>query len=220
MARLNPKVARQVGIKKQNLGKVIIFCEGTTEANYFNYFANHFKRNKYSEIEIVCEKANGNAQTVLDHANEFLDKDSNISFYSNWGKYLVFDCDDPDNIQEVMMKMIESDRDYKLFLSNYLFETWLLMHFEIVEEKLKKAKIYNKMADYLRVEKYNSKVKADKGIMAKIIGDLQPVRYAIENARSLEEKYKSEGLSVKSDIDKMNTYTTVHKLMEEILSEI
>ena len=56
--------------------------------------------------------------------------------------------------------------------------------------------------------------------MAKIIGDLQPVRYAIENARSLEEKYKSEGLSVKSDIDKMNPYTTVHKLMEEILSEI
>ena len=57
-------------------------------------------------------------------------------------------------------------------------------------------------------------------IIAKIIGDLQPVRYAIENARSLEEKYKSEGLSVKSDIDKMNPYTTVHKLMEEILSEI
>ncbi len=36
MTRLNMNNPRNVGLKKQNLGNMIIFCEGETEFNYFN----------------------------------------------------------------------------------------------------------------------------------------------------------------------------------------
>lgn len=56
--------------------------------------------------------------------------------FSHYAKYLAFDCDDSPNIQSVIMKA----KDYELLISNYLFETWLLMHFEDVKEKISKKK--------------------------------------------------------------------------------
>ncbi len=116
-------------IKKINIGHIIIFCEGKTEKYYFDYFAKIIKKNKYTDIEVVLETANGNAQSVLNYANKFMSDESNNQKYSTYGKYLAFDCDAPPDIQAV----ISSADEYELLISNHLFETWLLMHFEDVE---------------------------------------------------------------------------------------
>ena len=120
--------------KRINIGKIIIFCEGKTEKYYFDYFAEIIRNNKYNDIEVVLETANGNAQTVLSYANRFLYDDENNRKFTNYGKYLVFDCDDPPEIQSV----VAAAKDYELLISNHLFETWLLMHFEDIEEKISK----------------------------------------------------------------------------------
>ena len=100
MTKLSKK--RKIEIQRQNIGKVIIFCEGETEKHYFDYFANIIDKNKYTDIEIRTECASGNANRVLNFANEFLDEEENNRKYTYYKKNLVFDCDAPKNIQAVI----------------------------------------------------------------------------------------------------------------------
>lgn len=70
MARLRPFDERKVEFKESNLGRVLLFCEGLTEKNYFKYFAEIIdgNRNKYSRIKIIPFCAGGNVRTVLNFA--------------------------------------------------------------------------------------------------------------------------------------------------------
>ena len=106
MTRLNVNITREESFKKQNFGKAIFFCEGETEYNYFNHFAKIFnkKSSKYSKIHIELECAEGNAQTVLNCADDFYKDEVKRREYMYFEPYLVFDCDDPNNIQEVILK--------------------------------------------------------------------------------------------------------------------
>ena len=141
--KLSPQRLTQT--KKINIGNIIIFCEGKTEKYYFDYFAEIINKNKYSDVEVVLESANGNAQAVLNYANEFMADEEHNKKFSNYGKYLAFDCDAPPDIQSVVLKAA----GYELLISNYLFETWLLMHFENVENKISKREIYRRLSLYL-----------------------------------------------------------------------
>ena len=55
MVRLNPFVERRSEFRESNLGKVLVFCEGQTETNYFEHFSNIIRnsQNKYAHLEIV-----------------------------------------------------------------------------------------------------------------------------------------------------------------------
>lgn len=131
MGRTQLSPRRLSETKKTNIGRIIIFCEGKTEKYYFDYFAEIIKKNKYTDVEVVLETAGGNAQTVLNCANKFMADEENNQKFNNYGKYLAFDCDDPPDIQSVVL----GAAGYELLVTNYLFETWLLMHFEDVEKK-------------------------------------------------------------------------------------
>lgn len=74
MARLQLSQQRVTAAKKLNIGKVLLFCEGNTEKYYFDYFAQIINKdeNKYNNVIIATEAANGNAQTVLNHSIDFL----------------------------------------------------------------------------------------------------------------------------------------------------
>ena len=112
--------------KPENAGKLLIFCEGYTEYNYLDYFKKYLENNlrtKYSDIVIEPINAKGNAMHVYNYAEEFLNENDNGSKYLYYEKHLVFDCDAPDNIQEVISLMRESENDYVLDYSNLLFET-------------------------------------------------------------------------------------------------
>lgn len=120
------------------IGKIILFCEGMTEKNYFEYFSDAVKHNKFTNINIEVQKAGGNARGVLNYANVFMNKEENNRKYKDYEKILIFDCDVPKDIQSVINDAISGKNKYKLLISNLLFETWLLMHFENVDKKLSK----------------------------------------------------------------------------------
>ena len=116
--------------------------------------------------------------------------------------------------------MKNSDNSYQLLLTNILFETWLLMHFEIVENRLSKVETYRRIINALRVERYKGKEKASEGIIRKAIGNGENVQSAIHNAKTLEKKYREENLNIENDIVDMNPFTLVHTLVEKLLLEI
>lgn len=207
--RLSPQ--RLSETKKTNIGRIIIFCEGKTEKYYFDYFAEIIKKNKYTDIEVILETANGNAKTVLNCADKFMSDDKHNQKYNNYGKYLAFDCDAPPDIQAVVLEAM----GYELLISNYLFETWLLMHFEDVNEKISKKEIYQRLSSHL----HSTYSKGHKGKTREIVqnGDIEK---AIDNARTLEKLYAAEGKSIFTNIKDMNPFTSVYKLIEQFMIEI
>jgi len=211
MGRTQLSPQRLSETKKTNIGRIIIFCEGKTEKYYFDYFAEIMKKNKYTDIEVILKTANGNARTVLNCANEFMADEKNNRKFQTYGKYLAFDCDDPPDIQAVVL---ESD-GYELLISNHLFETWLLMHFEDVDENISKREIYRRLSAHL----HDAYSKGHKGKTREIVqnGDIEK---AIDNARALEQKYTVEGKSIYTNIKEMNPFTSVYKLIEQFMVEI
>ena len=206
---------RKKNIIKENIGRIIIFCEGPTEKYYLDYFANIINKSKYTDVHIETESANGNAKTVLNFAEKFLSQEENNRKYVNYGKSLIFDCDAPKNIQNVINEMQASDKKFTLLVSNYLFELWLLMHFEIVDKKLTKRKIYEKLSGHL----VNDYIKADSGVIREIIAN-GSVEDAIKNAFNLVQLYESDGKTIEKNIIEMNPYTNVYKLIEQFMMEI
>lgn len=212
MARINLKKGRKPNDIKQYLGNVIIFCEGKTEKMYFSLFKSSLKKDsKYNNLIIKIANASGNAKRVLDYANCFFKEDEARNKYKNFDRYLVFDCDAPPNIREVIEISKKSSNEYKLLISNPNFELWLLMHYENVNKKLTKSQINKKLKERMNVKKY---LKGSTGHISKIVGDGSRTILAIENAKKLEKRYISLEIN---DIKKMDPYTTVHRLMELIL---
>lgn len=144
MGRTRLSRERLTEIKKVNIGRILIFCEGMTEKLYLDYFAKIINRNKFTDIHIETQSADGNSRTVYKYAEEFLEEEDHNREYSNYQKYLVFDCDDPPDIQQVILDMQGSDKGYSLIVSNLLFELWLLMHFESIQERMGKKAIYER----------------------------------------------------------------------------
>lgn len=214
MSRLHLSRQRITETKKQNIGKIILFCEGITEKYYFDYFAEIINKdeNKYNNVVIETEAANGNAQAVLNYSNDFLSREDKNRLFSNYGKYLVFDCDAPNNIASIINNACSNSNEYHLLISNHFFETWLLMHFEEVNKKLSKRETYARLSAHLS-EKYK---KGRKGRIRQIIS-LGDIEKAIENAERLERQYVSKGKSIYDSIDDMNPYTNVYTLIQQLL---
>lgn len=210
---LSPK--NKIEIQREYIGKIILFCEGMSEKHYLDYFKDIISKNKFTEIKIETESADGNARTVFNFAEDFLSKDENISRYMYHKKYLVFDCDDPSNIQDVIRDMNNSSNNYSLLVSNYRFETWLLMHFEHIYDYIRKPNISKHLTNHLKHE-YK---KADAGIIREIINNGN-VEEAIKNGYELENKYQLEGKTILSNIKEMNPYTNIHTIIEQFMLEI
>lgn len=201
--------------KEINIGRLIIFCEGPTEKCYFDYFSEIIEKNKYIDIQVETEAVGGNARTVLNFANAFLEAEKNNRKYATYEKYLAFDCDDPPDIQGVISDSQAGMQKYLLLVTNNMFETWLLMHFEDVEESLGIHAIEKRLAEALK----RTYKKADPGCIRGIIqkGDFDK---AIDHAKALSDRYRNEGKSIFRDVKEMNPYTNVHKLIEQFLVAI
>lgn len=227
MPRLVNGERKIINPKPENAGKLLIFCEGYTEYNYLEYFRNYIDNNlrvKYSDIVIEPINAEGNAMHVYNYAEEFLEIAENASKYLHYEKHLVFDCDAPENIQEVIALMKNSKNDYILDYSNLLFETWLVMHFQNLEPDKDNSKraVIKLMREYLGATKYTKKMKASKGTIGKIVGSNgnEKIRAAIENAKELEKYWRECGKDMDKDIIQMNPAVDIYKLVERLLDEI
>jgi hypothetical protein len=210
-------------IKKQNIGHILIFCEGSTEHNYMDYFAQiiNKKENKYTDIIVELEVAGGNARRVLRYADAFLMDDDNNRKYTLYKKYLVFDCDNPKDIQTVINDANASNNEYELLVSNFLFETWLLMHYENIGEGLHKSKTYRRLEEHLALDRLAySKKKNSRGLIRKIIEGKNNVDNAIQYARKIDGEHLAKGENLNTSIKKMNPYSNVYKLVEQFMVEI
>lgn len=213
--------------RPENAGKLLIFCEGATEFNYLQYFKNYIDNNlraKYSDIVIEPINVKGNAMHVYKFAETFLQNETNASRFLYYEKHLVFDCDAPDNIQDVITLMRQSDNNYILDYSNLLFETWLVMHFQNImpDGAVDKRSIIRQLREYLDVIKYTDKVKAAQGTIGKILGSNgnERIRVAVQNAVMLEKHWEMLGFDENKDIQKMNPSVSIYKLIERLLDEV
>ncbi|MDD2375357.1 MAG: RloB family protein [Eubacteriales bacterium] len=213
MARTVLQASRQSNFRDANIGHMIIFCEGMTEKLYLEYFVSIINKNKFNDITIKIESAKGNASRVLKYADSFLADESNNRKYSNYKKFLVFDCDSPPNIQKTINKMLASPNQYDILASNLLFETWLLMHFENVNTKVSQKYIYEKLSQHLNHE-YE---KANPGVIREILANGN-IEEALRNAENLSVKYSQRGLNICKSIKDMNPYTNVNELVEQLLA--
>jgi len=215
LSRIKLSKVRRKNFIEENIGKIIIYCEGMTEKIYFDYFVDIIEKDKYDDIKIEIENAEGNAKRVYKFAKKHLENEENIRKYINYKKYLVFDCDSPDNIQGLIKEICDSCNEFHLLITNNLFEVWLLMHFEEIEHRISKKDIFLHVNSHLKC-KYK---KANKGVIREIIrkGD---VNFAIENAMKLEDKYIKEGKNLRNNINDMNPYTNVYKLVEQLVGKI
>lgn len=211
----------------EHAGKLLIFCEGSTEYNYMDYFKKYLENNKkikYTDVVLEPINTEGNARHVFQYAEEFLADEQNARKYALYEKHLIFDCDAPDDIQEVISDMIGSSNDFILDYSNLVFEIWLVMHFQemTVDSRKTKAQVYSTMRDYLKVENYGSKEKAATGTIAALLGNDgdDKIRAAIVNAKELETYWKEAGKNYQKDIETMNPSVSIHSLVERLLDEI
>lgn len=200
-----------------HLGKVLIFCEGHTENHYFSYFQKRIK-NKYDDIIIKMETVNANSQSVLNYADRFLNDDENQKAYYNYEKHLVFDCDDPSNILEVIEAAEKSEHHYHLLISSLRFEVWLLMHLEELEPvAISKKQINEKLEAHLSLEPNSYKShKDDAGLIAKIIKEHGNVDNAIVNADALRSYYDAHHLEIGAIISGKYPYSTVGDLVKQL----
>lgn len=109
----------------EHAGKLLIFCEGSTEYNYMEYFKKYLEHNihmKYTDMVLHPINTRGNAMNVFLFAETFLANEENARKYSLYEKHLVFDCDEPENIQQVIINMVNSPNQYVIDYSNLLFE--------------------------------------------------------------------------------------------------
>lgn len=111
--------------------------------------------------------------------------------------------------------MISSANNYEVVVSNFLFEIWLLMHFEIVEKKLTKGEIYRRLESHLR----NNYEKANEGLIREII-QKGSVEAAIDNAESLAKQYIERKINLTENIEAMNPFTNIYSLVEQLLAAI
>lgn len=219
---INLSQERKISHKKQFLGKVIIFCEGTTEFNYFNYFKVKLdsKRNKYINLELEpIDVAGGGAISIFYKVNEFLENPVNHK-YQYHEKVIVFDLDDPKKrelMTKTLIEMLKSDYGFTLLYSYKSFEVWLLMHLLEVTLPMTKRQLKEKIREQLNITRY---IKSSKGMISKILHDESNVKNAIENAKNLDKKYREENLKIISSYKEMNPFTNVHKLVEEILENL
>lgn len=206
---------REIEQKELYIGKILIFCEGYTEKNYFEFFKKKIK-DKFSSIVIETETVGSNARAVYNYAENFLKNDQNASKYASYDKYLVFDCDAPDDILVVIDDAQSSANQYQLLISSLLFECWLLMHIETLPAaKLRKKAIGDKLTDYLDLDDYE-KHKNDEGIIAKIIKGQDNLSNAIQNAKDLRQFYQTQGETIDTIIDNYLPYSEVYELVEQL----
>lgn len=215
MPRINFNQERRVAFKEKNIGHLILYCEGYTEKMYFEFFRSIIHKSRFDEIQVEVITAGGNSSRVLNYAVEHLTEEENNRKYSNYTKYLVFDCDAPDNIQEVIQSINVNPINFNMLLSNSMFEVWLLMHFEELTSHLTRSELFFKLNEHLG-SKYS---KANEGIIRGIM-HLGSVEKAILNAEALEKQYKTKELTICENILEMKPYTTVHHLIKKFISKI
>lgn len=218
---------RTTETKNVHLGNIIVFCEGYTEYNYFQFLnsKSNFNTNKYNSLQVkLVNSEGGGARNVFNSAVAFLTKEEN-SKYHYYEKVLLFDLDEPEDYD--LMKCIFDDiknasYDFITYVSNLTFEIWLIMHLIDVKngDYTSKRRIRRFLEERLQLEHSYNNYKNDPGLIAKILVDINSIKEAIKCAKKLDIAYKKLGLDLEKDYKDMNPYSSVYIIVEDIINHL
>lgn len=210
-----------------HLGSILIFCEGYTEYNYFEFLnsKSNFNTNKYNSLHVeLVNSGGGGARGVFNSAVDFLSKEEN-SKYHFYEKVLLFDLDDPEDID--LMKCVfddirNSSYDFISYVSHLNFDIWLIMHLIDVNigDYTSKRRIRRFLEERLQLEHSYNNYKNDPGLIAKILVDINSIKSAINCAKKLEKAYKNLELELEKDYKQMNPYSNVYIIVLDIINHL
>lgn len=182
---------------------VVIACEGKnkTEETYFK----NFKSKK-----CIIKFSKGNSTDPVGIVNDLIKFiDTEIGREENDKYYAVFDTDVNKNIQNQIdeAKLIAEKNGVEIIVSTPTFEFWYILHFGYT------TKLYNSSEEVIedvleKIEGYTKKMNVFPIIKDKTIS-------AINDAKKVEKYHINLGQAL--DNEKCNPYTSVYKVVEELI---
>lgn len=160
--------------------KIVIFCEGETEKNYFTML-----RSKYRSAHISVEGAGidiqvgeGQAVKLVEHAKSTLERDGRYKGIGVPSVYVVFDKDDVTDSEITKAFRLAEGYGYKVMFSNECFEYWILLHFEETNHPPSRKRLNQRLSKHFLVDHYD-RYKADADKLGKILKNR--IGYAMSN---------------------------------------
>lgn len=188
---------RQEGVRSKKIHYLIV-CEGTeTEPNYFENF---IKGDRLSRVV-------GAGRVTLSLV-EYVSTLNNLeSFDRIW---VVFDEDDDKNFNKAIEKC--HNLGFEAGWTNEAFELWLYLHFEQLNNAIKRAAYIDKLETFIRKHKGFEKFKYDKNnkSLYAIVRDLGDEETAIKRAKNLRKIVLTNNYKLSKPC------TTIDILVEEL----
>lgn len=188
---------RQEGVRSQKIHYLIV-CEGTeTEPNYFENFV---KRDKLSKVI-------GAGRVTLSLV-EYVSTLKNLESYDRI--WVVFDEDDDKNFNKAIEKC--HNLGFEAGWSNEAFELWLYLHFEQLNNAIKRDAYIEKLETFIRKNKGYEKFKYDKNnkSLYAIMQELGDEKRAIKRANNLRNTVLNNNYKLSKPC------TTIDILVEEL----
>ena len=188
---------RQEGVRSQKIHYLIV-CEGTeTEPNYFENFV---KRDKLSKV-IGAGRV---TLSLVEHVSTL----KNLESYDRI--WVVFDEDDDKNFNKAIAKC--HNLGFEAGWSNEAFELWLYLHFEQLNNAIKRDAYIEKLETFIRKNKVYEKFKYDKNnkSLYAIVRDLGDEGTAIKRAKNLRNTVLTNNYKMSKPC------TTIDILVEEL----
>lgn len=187
----------------QKTRKVIrVFTEGEkTEPNYFNSIKVELR---LSEVDIKVDGRGDHTISLVEWV--IAEKKSVESSDEDTEWWVVFDKDDHADFNKAIEKA--QANGINVAYSNECFELWFILHFELLQSAIGRAKYYEKLTGLLsrKYDKTNSDIYS-------LIKDKEAT--AIKNARNLEKAHDKAGTA---SFEKRDPSTSVYKLVERLRS--
>ena len=188
---------RQVEVKSHKIHYLIV-CEGTeTEPNYFNNF---IKGDRLSRVV-------GAGRVTLSLVEYALTLDNLKAYDRIW---IVFDEDDDKNFNKAIEKC--HNLGFEAGWTNEAFELWFYIHFEQLDNAIKRGKYIEKLETFIRKHKGYEKFKYDKNneSLYAIMQEFGDEKAAIKRAKNLRDTVLTDNYK------KSKPCTTIDILVEEL----
>lgn len=187
----------------------LIVCEGVrTEPTYFNYFKKFLPNHLLETIEVVGQ--GDNTINIVDIAiMKRAEREKNVLLPPFDEVWAVFDKDDfpADRYDNAVVKAQEFG--IEAGISNEAFELWYILHFQLLENALKRHQYINILTKILGFKYEKNKQNSEK--VVELLFKKGDVRKAIQWAEMLEQNHAELPPSKKCP------YTRVYILVERLL---
>lgn len=195
----------------------LIVCEGeATEPNYFNSLKLKLPNGMVDRVTVVGEGMN--TLSLVNRTVELVEarkKSPKPQYYKVW---LVFDRDSfgADNFDNAITvaasKTVAGQCQWRCAWSNEAFELWYLLHFAYYSVPMGRAQYQSKIEECLKGHGVSRTYRKNAADMYHLLEPLQ------ENAIAHAKRLLTRQGKAKVPPSQMNPATTVHMLVEELIS--